>query len=206
MAQNRQVAYKVRIKDLFSGVYVRPEGEWDPNYVLFKDKKISRVNIIANVIDKYENEDKSYGTIDLDDGTAVIRAKVWKEDLKLIENVKVSDLVLVIGKIREFNDERYLVLELVKVLKNPAWAELRRLELDKLWGESIKEPKKEKIEEITVSSRQKVLTLIENMGEVSEEDILDRIDLDKEEVLKIIKELIKDGEIYRPTPGLLRLV
>ena len=204
--QKRQVAYKIRIKDLFSGVYVRQEGEWEPNYVLFKDKKISRVNIIANVIDKYENEDKSYGSIDLDDGTAVIRGKVWKEDLRLIDKVKVGDLVLVVGRVKEINNERYLMLEIVRILRNPAWAKLRKIELEKFWGKDIERVKDEIIKESTVSLRQKVLSLIEEKGEINEEDVFDKLGLGKEEILKVINELIKEGEIYRPIPGVLRVV
>ncbi len=206
MVQKRQTAYKIRISDLLRGTYVKQEGEWEPNYVLFKDKKISRINIIANLIDKYENDDKSYGAIDLDDGSGVIRGKVWKEDIKLIENVKIGDLVLVIAKIRELNDERYLVLESVRVLRNPAWAELRKLELNKLWGEETKGIRKEKVKDTIISPRQKILSFIESVGEVNEEKILNEIGLNKEEVLKIIEDLIREGEIYRPTPGLLRMV
>lgn len=200
--QKRQTAYKIRIKDLLSGVYGKEEGEWEPNYILFKDKRISRVNIIANLIDKFENEDKSYGNVDLDDGTGVIKGKVWREDIHLLENIKIGDLVLVIAKIKEINDERYLVLEIVKVLDNSEWAELRKLELDKLWGSEIKS------EEIKPTSnlRQQILTLIESSGEIIEEEIFGKLNCDKEEVLKAITELIREGEIYRPTPGCLKIV
>ena len=84
----RQTAYKVRIKDLFSGTYAKEEGEFGINYVLFKNKKISRVNIIANVIEKYENEDKSYGVIDFDD--------CFNLCLALLENIPESRLSRVV--------------------------------------------------------------------------------------------------------------
>lgn len=200
--QKRQTAYKIRIRDLLSGVYGKEEGEWEPNYILFKDKRISRVNIIANIIDKYENEDKSYGTIDLDDGTSVIKGKVWREDIHLLENAKVGDLVLVIAKVKELNDERYLTLEIIKFLDNPQWAELRKLELNKIWGSEVK------TEEIKPTSnlRQQILAFIEGSGEANEEELLSKMNFDKEEVLKAITELIKEGEIYRPTPGCLKVV
>lgn len=204
--QKRQTAYKIRIKDLFSGNYIKEEGEWAPTYVLFKDKKISRINLIANVIDKYENEDKNYGTIDLDDGTAVVKGKVWKEDVKLIEDIGIGDLVLVIAKVREINNERYLMLEVIKVLKNPAWAEIRKIELDSLWGVEERKIEEKIVEQPTIKSRQKILSFIENFGEIGEEELLNKLGLDKEEVLKIVSELIKEGEIYRPTPGCLRVV
>ena len=47
--QQRQVAYKIRIGELFKGEYVEQEG-WQPNYIKVGDKQISRINIIiANV-------------------------------------------------------------------------------------------------------------------------------------------------------------
>lgn len=204
--QKRQTAYKIRIKDLFSGQYLKEEGEWAPTYVLFKDKKISRVNIIASVIDRYENEEKSYGTIDLDDGTGVIKGKVWREDIKLIEDINVGDLVLVVAKVKEMNDDRHLILEVIKVLKNPSWAELRKLELNKLWGVEAIKIENEVVDQSTVNSRQKVLSLIEKFEEINEEELVDKLDLSKEEIFKIVNELIKEGEIYRPTPGCLRVV
>lgn len=204
--QKRQTAYKIRIKDLFSGKYVKEEGEWAPTYVLLKDKKISRVNIIANVIDKYENEEKTYGTIDLDDGTGVIKGKIWKEDLKLIEDINIGDLVLVIAKIKEMNDDRHLMLEVIKVLKNSSWAEIRKLELNKLWGVEVIKVGNEIVDQPTVNSRQKVFSLIEKFEEINEEELINKLDLNKEEISKIVNELIKEGEIYRPTPGCLKVV
>ena len=204
--QKRKTAYKIRIKDLFSGKYVKEEGEWAPTYVLFKDKKVSRVNVIANVIDKYENEEKSYGTIDLDDGTGVIKGKLWREDIKLIEDISIGDLVLVVAKVKEMNDDRHLMLELIKVLENSSWAEVRKLELNKLWGVEVIKVEKEIVDQPTVNSRQKVLSLIEKFEEINEEEIINKLDLNKEEIFKIINELIKEGEIYRPTPGCLRVV
>ncbi len=204
--QRRQTAYKIRIKDLFSGKYVKEEGEWGPTYVFFKDKKISRVNIIANVIDKYENEEKTYGTIDLDDGTGVIKGKLWREDIKLIEDINIGDLVLVIAKVKELSDDRHLMLEVIKVLKNSSWAEIRKLELNGLWGVEARKFEEEIVEQPTVNSRQKVLSLIEKFREINEEEILNKLDLNKEEIFKIVNELIKEGEIYRPTPGCLRIV
>lgn len=204
--QKRQTAYKIRIKDLFSGKYVKEEGEWAPTYVLLKDKKISRVNIIANVIDKYENEEKTYGTIDLDDGTGVIKGKIWKEDIKLIENINIGDLVLVIAKIKEMNDDRHLMLEVIKVLKNSSWAEIRKLELNKLWGVEVIKVENEIVDQPTVNSRQKVFSLIEKFEEINEEELINKLDLNKEEISKIVNELIKEGEIYRPTPGCLKVV
>ena len=52
----RQVAYKVYISDILNNAYVVQQGEWEPNYVDIAGKKVSRVNIIANVVDKQDTE------------------------------------------------------------------------------------------------------------------------------------------------------
>ena len=50
--QKRQVAEKIRIKDILGGRYIQEEG-WTPNYVETDNgKKVSRVNIIGAVVEK----------------------------------------------------------------------------------------------------------------------------------------------------------
>ena len=50
--RKRQIAYKIRIKDILEGKYVKEEG-WNPNYIVTaNEKEVSRVNIIGIVIDK----------------------------------------------------------------------------------------------------------------------------------------------------------
>ena len=50
--QKRQVAYKVRIKEMIQGSYIRDSG-WEPNHVLFGNgQKVSRVNIMGTIVDK----------------------------------------------------------------------------------------------------------------------------------------------------------
>ena len=40
----RQIAYKVKIKDLLIGEYVKKEG-WEPSYILHNEKRITRIKI-----------------------------------------------------------------------------------------------------------------------------------------------------------------
>ena len=48
--QKRQVAYKVRIKNIIQGQYVKDDVE--PSYVISDNQKISRVNILATIVAK----------------------------------------------------------------------------------------------------------------------------------------------------------
>ena len=210
----RQTAYKVWIADLLNGKYVRQVGEWDPNYVEVRDLKVSRVNLLASVIGSYKSDNSDYGYIELDDSTGVMKVKAWKEDVCLIENIKIGDMVLVVGRVREMNSEIYILAEIVKPIENKEWANVRKAELKKKFGEttrveiiSEKQPEAEEIiEDSTVSGRQKVLSIIEKHEEIGFDALVFESDLNKDEVDNAIKELLKEGEIYQPRAGILKIV
>ncbi|MBU0929822.1 MAG: hypothetical protein KJ623_02015 [Nanoarchaeota archaeon] len=134
----RDIAYRTWIKDLKNGAFFEKQSELEPNYILINNKKISRVYLIASVIQKFENEDSSYANITIDDGSSDIRLKVWKNDVELISDILISNLILVIGKIKKYEDEIYIVPEIVKKV-DPNWELVHKLIL-------LKEPKHENIE------------------------------------------------------------
>lgn len=228
MAQSRQTAFKLRICDIKNNKYIKELGEWEPNYILFNGNKISRVNVIANIIVKIESPDKSYMSILLDDGTETIRAKCWREDTKILENLNIGDIVLVIGRIRQYGEEIYLTPEIVKNISHE-WVLVRKLELDKLYGKLItnqnnKDTKnknyeletnlinisEERIENLpNESKRQKIFSLIEKLDtEVGADKIqvIDESGIDKFESERIIDDLLREGEIFQIKPGKLKLI
>ena len=215
MVQARQIAYKVWISDLLNGGYHREEGEWEPNYVLMHDKKISRVNIIANVVSYNVDEGVNYAAADLDDGSGRITVRAWKDDIELLKKINVGDLILLVGRVREFNGSIYLTPEIVRNLKNLSWARLRKLELKKLYGEPIKERILSSVgngkaigqtllEAVTYGTKQKILGIINSTDEISYDELILKSDLVEEEVEKVVNELIKEGEVYTPRPNYLR--
>jgi len=143
----RQTAYKVWIKDLVNGNYVTQEG-WDPNYIETNGKKVSRANILAIITEKYINEDKTYATSTLDDGSSSIQLRTFQDEIPFIESVDIGDSVLVIGKPREQNNERFITAEIVKKI-NPVWLKIRKLELPKI---TLTEKKENVQETSTVGS------------------------------------------------------
>ncbi|MCD6403359.1 MAG: hypothetical protein J7K98_03440 [Candidatus Aenigmarchaeota archaeon] len=129
MEIKRATAVKVRIGDLVEGKFFKQE-DLIPSYVLTRwGQKVSRANILGTVTDKFVSDDGSYGSITVDDGTGVIRCKVFKEDVKLIEKIDVGDRVVVIGRIREYAEEIYINLEAVEKINNPNYELLRALEV-----------------------------------------------------------------------------
>lgn len=128
--KQRLTAVKCRVSDVVGGKYVKQEG-FSPNYVLTAGgRRLSRVRIMASVVVKYDTEDRNYSFITLDDGTETIRVKAFK-DVSVLDPVEKGMVVDVIGKVREWQDERYIVPEAVYIVKELDREALRRLEIVK---------------------------------------------------------------------------
>lgn len=223
-AQPRLVAYKVWISDLINGNYIKEAGEWDPNYLLVKNKKISRVNIIASVVMKYQNETNTYVSIVLDDSSETIRLKTWKQDISLLNNINIGDTVLIVGRPKFYNNEIYIVPEIVKKLENQDWLLLRKLELTKEYGKPVKteriiqdvdeKPIAKSGEEALIdepieitSNRQKVLDIISKNEEgIAINEIFQKSFLDSKETENLVNQLLREGEIFESRPGIIRLI
>lgn len=217
LIQKRNIAYKIWISNLLSGNFVKQEGEFQSDYIDINGYKISRVNLIGSVVFKYDSQDGNYSSITLDDSSFSIRLKTWRDDTKLLQNINQGELVLVIGKVKKFNEELYILPEIVKLIDNPNIELLRKLELLNEFGKPIKlQPKEvdidEKYEEpkdIYVSiSRKKILDLIESLSTeqgVKVDEVIEKSGLGQE-AEQILNDLLKEGEIYQPKPQYLKLL
>jgi len=126
--RKRLTAIKTDIKSIVDGKYIKAEG-FESNYVITKNGlKISRARILATVMNKFVTEDDKYGFIVLDDETETIRAKVFK-NTKILKDLEIGDLVDVVGKIKEYDDELYLAPEIIKKIQDPNFLILRKAEL-----------------------------------------------------------------------------
>ena len=162
--RKKLIAYKVWINDILnSKIYKEEDGDFSISYIKVKDIRISKINIMANIVEKFLSEDKNFASITLDDGSGAIRVKTWKEDTMKVENFNVGDIVNIIGRPRTYNEESFIVPELIRKVDDPNFEVLRKLELLKLYGKpnlngmkidhtEIKEEKKNEdyVEEIVV--------------------------------------------------------
>lgn len=135
MFAKRATAAKVAIEDIQDGDLIANDQGNVVGVETFLGQ-VSRVNIIATVVDRYQatqerltEEGKGFATISLDDGTGVIRAKMWGELAAKIVDIQVGDLVLVVGRIRSYQGETYINGELVRQLDDPNWETIRLMEL-----------------------------------------------------------------------------
>lgn len=125
----RQTMIKTRMSDVVNGRFVRKEG-LEPSYVLTDlGQRISRVNLLGTVVDKFMSEDGNYSSITIDDDSDSIRVKAFREDTNIFDSLEVGDIIMVIGKVREYNDENYVIPEVVKKIANPNYEILHKLEV-----------------------------------------------------------------------------
>lgn len=208
----RNTAFKVWISDLVSGTYGRGEGEFDSGYVEFKGRKVSRVNLVGSVVEK--NQADNSLSFDLDDGSGVIRLRVWNENIASFLDVNVGDLVLVVGKVKEYNNFIYVVPEIIKRLDNFSWLKIRKLELTKEFGEPVRVETQQKVSDSVVEekvsdggAREVILGLIDKLdfGEgASVDEIVKQSGF--VETRKVIDDLLRDGEIFELKEGRLRVM
>ena len=131
----RQTAFKVWISSLLSGKYTKGTEQFEAGFIEVNNTKVSRVNLIGIIIDKFEAETQV--SLTLDDGSGSIRVKAWNENISLMTGFNIGDLVIVVGKVKEYNNQVYVTPEIVKNLDNPLWLKVRKLELSKTFGEQL---------------------------------------------------------------------
>jgi len=199
---SRNIAYKLWISNINSSEYVKSPGEFESNYIKFNDKNVSRVNLVATIINKYEIE--TYSSILIDDGSSQILVKSWNENKKVLDKAGIGDTVLIIAKIRQDSGTNKLFLQPEIVRKvGHNWKIIRANELEAQYGkpEIIREKIKNEAMEVretkvsNVSLRNKILDAIENSKEgITNEEL--SASMKNSNLNSEIEELIKEGQIF----------
>ncbi len=185
---------KVRIFDLVNGKFSKGDVETKkPSFLITPyGEKVSRVDIVGTVTEKFVSEDENYGVITLDDGTEAIRVKGFENKVKFLKQIEVGDIVRVIGRVRFFNDEIYVSLEVLIKIDDPNFELLRKVELLK----KIKQRKSviEKVRELATRSFENALEEVKKFG-FDEESLRFALSFSaikenyKEKILKLFEEL-----------------
>jgi len=198
----RNIAYKLRIGELLLGKPIFDQERF--SFLELGDKKISRVNLIGNIVDKYESEgDKQYAFFTLDDGSGQIKLKVFGEDSEKYKDVSQGQTVVVVGVLRNWNNETYVQPEIIKE-QDPKYLLIRKLETEKQRKESTPEIQREQI----IALKDKILEEIkkseEEGGVETDKIILEFREASPDIINKEIKKLLEEGIIFEPRPGKLR--
>ncbi len=194
----RKIAYKFRIGDVISGKPILFEDKL--KHVEIFGREVVRLNLIANVIDKYvQDGEKKFGSVTLDDATGQIKLKLFGEDVSKIEDLNQGDTVMVVGLLRSWNNEVYITPEIIKK-KDPAYLLVRKLESD------LDKPKvldREKVAEL----KEKILSIVKEKdsdGGVEIAKIITDLKESPDVINREIKKILEDGLVYEPRPGKLR--
>ena len=181
---SRQIAVKTTFSELLEGEYVKEE-EQNPNYLLTKSgEKIYRLNALGVILGK-----EKLGEIQnfyLDDGTGKIILRSFEANPQW-EALEVGDTILVLGKLRVYNQEKYISPEIVKKI-DPLWLKVRSLELKELFLDK---------KEIKVEAEEIPIKEIVSANESSEEELIGEDEIVMDEKLEMlplekVKHLIKE--------------
>ncbi len=195
--RKRNVAYKLRIGDILNGKPYRAEGKF--LFLELGEKKVVRVNILANCIDKFVQEgEKKYASVTIDDASGQIRLKVFGDDVEIVKDILQGDTLQIIGNVREWNDELYIIPEIVKKV-DPRWLLVRKLEIQ----ESRKDIPAESSNELKDVIMSKIKSS-ETDGGIDSDTIVMDVEASPELINDEIKKLLEEGLIYEPRPGRLR--
>jgi len=218
--QKRQIAIKARISEIINGKYFKEEG-WKPNYIITNTNKIiSRANIIGVIVSEPSTETTNQN-ITIDDGTGRITVRSFDDKLTL-NKYNTGEVVMIIGRPREYGNEKYLVPEIIKIVEDKRWIEVRKKELEK---EKIADKKISVIDESSIIQEETVednKVIEEKQSETVYEKIINKIrEMDKgngvniEEVIismkdpnaeKILNSLLEEGEIFEIRPGMIKVL
>lgn len=140
MEMKRLTAKKASINELINGRFVRRSG-FESSYVLTNlGRRLSRVRVLGLIVDKFTSPDEKYATITIDDGTGTIRCKSFI-NIKIFDGFTNGDLVDIFGKVREYNEEIYMMPEIIRKVDSN-FETLRLLELEKIFSEQKRKIKK----------------------------------------------------------------
>src|SRR3989344_1936891 len=201
--QKRQIAYKARVSDILNGSFSK--DELSAGYIKLNGVNVSRVNVIANIVYK-SGDEQNYNSALIDDGTGKILLRTF-ENTNLFSKADIGDIVLVIGKVREYNNERYILPEIVRKLEKFEWMSLRKIELKDTIIEPAKEPANEVVEEAVKTVGVEIYIIIKKLDDgdgAAIEDVMK--ESNNPDAEKIISRLLENGDVFEIKPGKLKVL
>ncbi len=197
--KKRNVAFKLTVGEILGGKPVMEEERF--SFIDLGDRKVVRVNVLANCVDKYISEgEKKFASLTIDDASGQIKLKSFGDDIEILKKVAQGDTLQIIGNVKEWNGEVYILPEVLKKV-DPRWLLVRKLE--------IQNSRKDIVSDENAPLKLKDII----MQKIKEAEIdggieIDRIVMDTKAnpdlINKEIKKLLEEGLIYEPRPGKLR--
>jgi len=198
----RNIAYKFRIGDLLFGKPIIDGEKF--SFLELGNKKIIRVNLIGNIVDKYESGGETkYLSLTLDDGSGQIKLKSFADNVEKFKDIHQGQTVAVIGVLRHWNDETYVSPEIIREL-DPKYLLIRKLETEKEKILNSTPVAKEQI----VAIKDKILDMIkgsEDEGGIDKDQIITNLqNISPEIINQEVQKLLEEGIAFEPRPGKIR--
>jgi RPA family protein len=124
LKRKRVTATRVSISDIVNGTF---QGDDQPRLITPEGLSLSRVALVGYVSDEPFLRE-GFSSITVNDGTSAIRVKAWKADVVLLDGITQGTLVMVVGKVKEYEGQTYVVPEVVQVIDDPHYMELHLLQ------------------------------------------------------------------------------
>ena len=183
----RQTAVICTLEDINEGEWVQRESP-DPSGIRTSKGFLSRVNIIGVIVERPTEQ-----SIVFEDGTGRMTARSF-DPLPQLDRVDVGDVVLVIGRPREYNGERYIVLEICKKL-DKRWVVYRQKQL------GVKQELKEELSGNPVQDTLTTIRELDDGGGADVDAVIKRVGDER-----IITTLLEEGEIFEMRPGKVKVL
>jgi RPA family protein len=198
----RYIAYKLKVGDILIGKPIMNEERF--SFLELGNKKIIRINIVGNIVDRYQSEGESkYISLTLDDGSGQIRLKIFGDDVEKFKEITQGQTILVIGLLRNFNNEMYISPEIIKKM-GPEYLLVRKLENDKNKIENVQPLERNQMTAIKDEILKKIKESEDAGGMEVDNIILSLKETSPEIINQEIKQLLEEGIIFEPRPGKVR--
>jgi RPA family protein len=198
----RHIAFKFRIGEILMGKPTMNSERFA--FLELGSKKIVRVNVVGNIVDRYENAGESkYLNLTLDDGSGQIRLKVFGEDTAKFDKVFQGQTVIVIGLLRSWNNELYIAPEIIRET-DPKYLLIRKLEIEKEKSKHTDPLGKDQM----IAVKDRILGAIKNSEEEGgiEKDklIMGLKDISPAIINQEVQRFLEEGIVFEPRPGKVR--
>ncbi len=203
---NVQLIYKIGEKMRYVAYKIYPEeflnNEVIDNALIIEGRKVRRVRILGKV------ENINVGNI-ISFYVDGVNVRYFEDKPVYIEE---GDIVDVIGRPRTYDGEKYVMAEIIRK-RDERWIKLRDLEIKKTRKYLLEraEPYEEDLEEEIYAEilnpdiiKDKILVLIEKVGEITFEELAGMVNIPEEELEKYLSELKESGDIFEPRPGVYK--
>lgn len=196
------ISHRIPLHILKQGIFQKMEG-WNNSYVSIEGKNIQQINIFGTIIAKDQNTSGKVRAMTIDDSTEQISVRIFDEKQHVLwENASVGQMIRIVGSVREYMGEIYLVPKIMKHIQNPTWFSLQQSWWGKPQTKKVETQNAEKVTDFLQKDPMSVIEIIRTMDKgngVAQEEILSHVK--EENPKKIIESLVRQGEIFEVRPG-----